>query len=250
MNGLNGPTTAAIILQKFDEYRKRLISSPSANDRNFQSKLDVAFERTLEAVKQFDSSELCLSFNGGKDCTALLHLYFLAVVQTFGISEWTGKLNVIYFKHDNAFEELEEFIDRSKNYYHFDIIVLGGNIKAALRELKESHPNFKAILMGTRVADPNCHSLDHMVKTDPGWPEYWRISPIVHWTYADTWQFILGLEIPYCSLYDKGFTSIGDTTNSSPNPALMYEDETGQTIYKPAYLLEDESSERCARKTS
>ncbi len=35
------------------------------------------------------------------------------------------------------------------------------------------------------------------------------ICPIVYWSDDHVWQFIKGRNIPYCSLYDEGFTRIG-----------------------------------------
>ena len=37
-------------------------------------------------------------------------------------------------------------------------------------------------------------------------------------------QFIRYLQIPYCSLYDMGYTSLGGTTDTFPNPILRIED--------------------------
>jgi phosphoadenosine phosphosulfate reductase len=35
------------------------------------------------------------------------------------------------------------------------------------------------------------------------------ISPIFHWTDRDVWQFIRNNDMPYCKLYDEGYTRIG-----------------------------------------
>ena len=35
------------------------------------------------------------------------------------------------------------------------------------------------------------------------------VSPIIHWTERDVWEFLNSNCIPHCELYDKGFTRIG-----------------------------------------
>lgn len=35
------------------------------------------------------------------------------------------------------------------------------------------------------------------------------ISPIIHWTNEDVWDFLNGMEIEHCELYDMGYTRIG-----------------------------------------
>lgn len=35
------------------------------------------------------------------------------------------------------------------------------------------------------------------------------VNPIIDWTDADVWEFIKAHGIPYCSLYDEGFTRLG-----------------------------------------
>ena len=35
------------------------------------------------------------------------------------------------------------------------------------------------------------------------------VSPIIHWTERDVWEFLNSNKIPHCELYDQGFTRIG-----------------------------------------
>ena len=35
------------------------------------------------------------------------------------------------------------------------------------------------------------------------------ISPIIHWTFADVWEFLNKLGVAHCELYDQGYTRIG-----------------------------------------
>lgn len=120
-------------------------------------------------------------------------------------------------------------------------------MKEACIQLKSAHPEIKAVFMGTRACDPFAHELKPVQKTDQGWPEFYRISPLIGWNYHQVWKFLRDLWLPYCMLYDQGYTSLGGEHNTIKNPALEYTDAFGRKRYKPAYLLEDGNLERNGR---
>lgn len=73
-----------------------------------------------------------------------------------------------------------------------------------------------------------------------------RVCPLLRWHYVDIWRLIRSLCVPYCPLYDKGYTSLGDRTKTVRNEALKQSDGH----YLPAYRLTVEALEREGRLES
>jgi FAD synthetase len=132
------------------------------------------------------------------------------------------------------------------SYNNLELIEFDGPIKSALVNLKSHRPNIIPIFIGSRSTDNT--TTTSLAWTDPDWPRYLRVSPLVHWRYADIWRLLRDLSIPYCILYDRGFTSIGDRERTRPNAALRYTDAGGIERYLPAYTLVDETLERAGRQ--
>lgn len=118
-------------------------------------------------------------------------------------------------------------------------------MKAALASFLIEYPSTKAILIGTRRTDPYSLHLKPFQVTDESWPQVMRIHPILDWKYSDVWTEILDDHIPYCVLYDRGYTSLGDQNNTLPNPQLCSKER--EFGYDEAWKLTNELGERDGR---
>lgn len=119
-------------------------------------------------------------------------------------------------------------------------------MKDAFREyLDDSGRGVQAILVGTRRTDPHGAKLSDFDMTDRGWPNFMRVHPVLEWHYAEVWTFLRHLGVDYCALYDQGYTSLGGTNDTHPNPVLKVEGEYDK--FRPAYELEEDREERLGR---
>lgn len=103
----------------------------------------------------YQHDELFLSFNGGKDCTVLLHL----VCKMFQQKYPNKQLLCLYIQPTDPFDEIEEFVKQCKTFYHIIVDVVQGNVRTALEHICEQRPMLKAGVMGCRRTDPYCGNL-------------------------------------------------------------------------------------------
>jgi FAD synthetase len=68
-----------------------------------------------------------------------------------------------------------------------------------------------------RSHDPNSAEQSVFCPSSDGWPPFMRINPIFDWGYHDVWSFLLTTRVPYCCLYEHGYTSLGGRSNTQPN---------------------------------
>ncbi|KAH9848692.1 hypothetical protein C2E23DRAFT_427219 [Lenzites betulinus] len=219
-----------------------------------------------EAFDSWGEERVSLSFNGGKDCTVLLHLVAASLGRRSSANTPPKTLSAVYIPVPSPFPQLEEFIDAAAQVYGLDLFhcphptgpnfpvetvatpgsagqlvadlpknVKGGEgMRAALQLYKTRFPQIEAILIGTRRGDPHGAKLGFRNPTDAGWPQFVRVNPIINWTYADVWAYLRRFDVPYCSLYDEGYTSLGSTYNTFPNPALRVSDPSSKPNGRPS----------------
>ncbi|KAI0249781.1 hypothetical protein BJV78DRAFT_1224822 [Lactifluus subvellereus] len=209
-----------------------------------------------DAIDEYGPDKVSLSFNGGKDCTVLLHLYAAALAKR-GVRP---SLPSLYIPVQSPFPALEAFISHAARLYAVPVFTCAppcldppaarsstphdgvsdddsDNMREALELYRARFPTVEAILIGTRRTDPHGATLNFRVRTDPDWPPFVRVHPIINWSYADVWTSLRRLKVPYCSLYDEGYTSLGSTYNTFRNPALLVHDGTPLQLRRGAQEL-------------
>lgn len=215
--------------------------------RHVQESLDII----EEAFRKYKLEGTCISFNGGKDCTAVLHLVH-SIARQLCHDNNEPKLTAFYAQLPNHFEEEASFVKETVAKYDLKLMQYSSaSLKESLRALKLDAPQIEAIFIGTRRDDfkPGTQ-MAPLAPTDCGWPKFMRINPIMNWSYAQVWEFIRELEIPYCDLYNQGYSSIGTRNNTAKNSSLLRYNEQGEPYYLPAWYLTSSHEERLSRSTS
>ncbi|XXG99407.1 hypothetical protein Hte_005746 [Hypoxylon texense] len=238
-----------------------------------------------EALRRYRPDELSLSYNGGKDCLVLLILILASLPSSSCLQSSTSatqsspplqqppssspaasaaadkpppppfptRLQALYIRPALPFAEVDEFVAATTAAYHLDLTTSDQAMKPALTAYLRERPDVKAVFVGTRRTDPHGADLTFFDETDAGWPRFMRVHPVIDWHYREVWGFIRALGIPYCPLYDKGYTSLGGTDDTHPNPALKEGDKTSSSSkadgqhFRPAYELTEDREERLGR---
>lgn len=220
----------------------RVIMLPDVN-----SVLEETEQVLRQCFTKYELDEVFLSFNGGKDCTVLLDITIKLLREIHNRDDIAKELKVMYVRAGETFNAIEKFVEEIEENYGITMIVTEGDLKVAIERTLDNDRRLKSCLMGTRRTDPYCENLSFMQSTDPDWPQIMRVSPLLNWSYHQIWSYIMQENVPYCLLYDRGYTSIGSVYNTQPNPALAFNDPNGRTTYLPAWELKDASLERAGR---
>lgn len=194
------------------------------------------------AILQFGVGGLAISFNGGKDSTVLIHLFAAVLLHTEPRIESDYKILGVYFRCDSPFPEVDQFIQDCQDRYNIDLVTVDEDMKKGLSTFLERRRSIRAILIGTRESDPNGARLSDFDPTDDDWPSIMRVHPILRWSYTDVWQFLREVEAEWCELYNKGYSSLGSSFNTFPNPHLQT-----PSGWAPAWTLLDGRFERSGR---
>ncbi|KAL1196630.1 hypothetical protein V5N11_021527 [Cardamine amara subsp. amara] len=223
-----------------------------SDDKRLKTKYNNAIFVIRRALALYSIEEVAFSFNGGKDSTVLLHLlragYFLHKKELScsngGLSNFP--VRTIYFESPSAFTEINAFTYDAAQTYKLHLDIIRQDFKSGLEALLKANP-IRAIFLGVRIGDPTAVGQEQFSPSSPGWPPFMRVNPILDWSYRDVWAFLLTCKVKYCSLYDKGYTSIGSIHDTVPNALLSVNDTSTKEKFKPAYLLSDGRLERAGR---
>lgn len=95
-------------------------------------------------------------------------------------------LQTVYVASPEALADVDSFVNESVAAYRLDLTRYDLPKKDAFKAYLEEHNNVKAILVGARRSDhPHEETLTHFDQTEPGWPVFVRVHPIVDWGHEE-----------------------------------------------------------------
>lgn len=190
--------------------------------KSLQEKIAKANSAIKEATQRFNSQSVVVAWTGGKDSTVLLHLihtYFNGSVpfpvmfndstmefdEIYEFIERIAKeweLQLVIVKHDD--QELEEFFATNDDERRKELVRI---MKIhALDRFQKKH-GIEAYIAGIRWDEHPARSKESYISPRKG---HIRIHPILHFTEEDIWEYIKTFTVPYVSLYDQGYRSLGE----------------------------------------
>lgn len=212
-------------------------------DSSLGRAIKQAMQVLTDALRLYPPECIVSSFNGGKDAVAILHLMRAAIAAHNKKMGTTLQVSVIFFEVADEFPEVEAFLRSSVADYDLKLISYSGvSFADGLAKCIDTHGS-KAFVLGTRTGDPNAGGQSAFTPSSTWMPPFMRVNPILHWTYGEVWAFLRSYGLPFCSLYNYGYTSLGKVSTTRPNPALRMLDGS----YRPAWELVDPTLERAGR---
>jgi phosphoadenosine phosphosulfate reductase len=185
---------------------------------SLESKLQETRETISWAINEFEKIVLACSF--GKDSITVLSL----------AREVKPDITVFWIKTGYAFKEIVDFKDRLVKEWDLNLVEVSPRITKD--ELEEAHgkefykedpkrcceclkveptrrflSGLDAWMTGLRRDETEHRDDLRKVERLEGMPV--KINPIVRWTADDIWDYITTYNVPYNTLYDKGFVSLG-----------------------------------------
>ncbi len=228
---------------------------------SLEDKVSRSKEVISEAVEKFGEDKIAIAWTGGKDSIVLLHLLretFKGRVPIPVVFVDTGKHFPEVYQFRNEIAKKWEFkVTNAKNTDVTSVarkgIVrlqdLSEEMRSELNQIGWEKDEFRIAL----DREPCCHllktvatkqaiienGLDALIvgirwdeqesRSDEKHfsprtnPSHTRVHPILHFTWKEVWDYTRLHNVPHNPLYDKGFTSLGCYTCTSPNPDAKVE---------------------------
>lgn len=194
----------------------QLLLDGAVDDRESvgEMKLPQLVDRAVALLKQHEPQDgYYLAFSGGKDSVCCKRLLQLSGVKFDG---WYNNVTI-----DPP--ELVRFVKREhadcgwNNQQHSMMHAVANVVEGpptrihrwCCQQYKETGGYGRSRVIGVRAAESARRAVRWQETT-----EHWDgsagfVCPIVYWTDAHVWGFIRDNSIPYCELYDQGFSRLG-----------------------------------------
>lgn len=186
-----------------------------------EEKRALATARMRETLERFGATTT-VGWTGGKDSTVVLALWREVLADLAP----GARVRAVNLDTGCKFPEVLVFRDRLAREWHVDLHIIHPYVHLSryplaqdpvtcCRDLKVIplsnallRLDVPALLTGVR-ADENPDRANRSWLEEHDDPAHCRIAPILEWTELDVWTFLVREGIPWCSLYDQGYRSLG-----------------------------------------
>lgn len=205
--------------------------------------LDEKINKAIKVIKDtiLKAENPFVAFTGGKDSLTALHLVR---------SVCTSPVNVLFIDTSAHFREIYLFVEKirrlwglnlkvEKNEEALKIIRIAEDkaeccLQLKVQALKHSIKKYDIdyLLTGIRRDEQEARRDEEYICPKE---DHIRVNPIMYFTEKDVWEYMRGHNLPYCSLYDKGYRSIDCIHCTSP-AAEGADERAGRTKEKEAIM--------------
>ncbi len=189
---------------------------------NLQEKMSLTRKIFEQALGLSSAGNIFAAWTGGKDSTVMLHQW----MQFLGERDPGVQVRALNLDTGYKFPEVLEFRDELAWEWSIELTVVGPD-SSVMQELQEiskveccrmlkvkplqdavKKHGIKVMLTGIRRDEhPSRENTPEVQKKKE--PDYYQVNPIAHWTEMDIWSYIMLKGLPYCSLYNAGYRSLG-----------------------------------------
>lgn len=194
--------------------------------QKLEEKINKARQVIRDAAEKY-REELFVAWTGGKDSTVLLSLVR---------EEFNGQVPMAVFFNDSTMEfpEVYEFIERLTKEWELNLVVERHRPQELAQFAQAKEEDQKRLSRLMKVEAIKRAVVKHQVKAFMAairWDEHQsraqeeyfskredhvRIHPILHFLEKDIWNYIRAFQVPYVSLYDQGYRSLGEAPFTKP----------------------------------
>jgi len=173
--------------------------------------LTEKINQTKKIIKRYlKKKDVGIFWSGGKDSTLLLYL----IRECLENKDWPS---IIILASDDEFPEIVEFIKRVTEKWKLPIVKFSYSTGENVRETRENKARLvtqvikklglKYILDGIRASEHPARAESKIIAKRKG---HIRVHPIHMLTTAEVWEYTKSNGIPYCGLYNQGYTALGE----------------------------------------